>query len=141
MHTINGVPIVKMVWLAAKNSWADKVIVAWPERFPELDENNVLGRFKILNKEFNPKHIIRLTADCPLITSRDINEAILVYNKSKKPYYNNRQDGKDVQIFKASLLDDPKFTHTEHVINDVPNKGGLSVDTELDIALVRKIAK
>ena len=139
METVGGVPIVKRVWLAAKGSWADKVIVAWPERFPELPEDNVLGRFKVLRNEFKPVNIIRLTADCPLLSPHDINDAIKEFNLSHCDYYNNRKDGHDVQIFKSWLLDDTHFTHRQHVINDIPNVGGYSVDNDADLERVRKL--
>jgi spore coat polysaccharide biosynthesis protein SpsF (cytidylyltransferase family) len=141
MQTVGGVPMVKRVFNAAKASMADKVIVAWPERYPDLDENNVLERFKRIAQEFNPVNIIRLTADCPLLTSNDINEAIRHYHMNKLGYYNNGKDGYDVQIFKTHALYNSKFTHSEHVIKDAPNVGGLSVNTKEELERVRAYAR
>ena len=137
LQTVGGVPMVRRVWLAAKESWADQVVVAWPERYPDLDENDVLTRFKRLAAEFQPKYIIRLTADCPLITTKDINDAIQAFNRLGYPYYNNRKDGHDVQIFIPEYL--ATNGHKEHVINDAPNLGGTSVNTREDLESVRKL--
>jgi spore coat polysaccharide biosynthesis protein SpsF (cytidylyltransferase family) len=136
MQTVGGVPMVRRVWLAAKASLADKVVVAWPERYPDLDENNVLERFqRIVSENHQCTHVIRLTADCPLITHQEINNAIRA--AEGRYYYNNRKDGLDVQVFNADLLWNVKMTDREHVINDKPNTGGLSVNTRTDLAIVR----
>lgn len=144
MQLINGKTMLRHVWDAAKGSWANKVIVAWPERFPEVDDSNVLYRFTSLIKEFNPKYIIRLTADCPLITSDIINNAIKEFQLGIRhypyiEYYNNRRDGFDVQIFTPDYL--AAHSNKEHVINDLPNIGGLSVNTKEELELVKRYAK
>jgi glutamate-1-semialdehyde 2,1-aminomutase len=141
MQTVGGVPMVKRVFNAASNAWVDKAIVAWPERYPDLDENDVLGRFQRLATEFNPTYIIRLTADCPLLTAFDIKHAIFEFNKSGRVYYNNRRDGHDVQIFRTSILFDGSMTDKEHVIKDSPNVGGTSVNTKWDLYQVRHLAR
>ncbi len=141
MQTVGGVPMVKRVFAAAQGSWADKVIVAWPERYPDLDENDVLGRFQRITEEFRPKNIIRLTADCPLLSSEEINEAIRLFKTYGVPYYNNRTDGHDVQVFKAPLLFNSLVTDKEHVINDTPNTGGTSVNTQYDLEQVRNLVR
>jgi spore coat polysaccharide biosynthesis protein SpsF (cytidylyltransferase family) len=149
---VGGIPIVKRVWLAAKGSKADKTVVAWPERYPDLDQNNVLERFRRISREFPSKYIIRLTADCPLLTSEIINEAIDVFETRLKTeagtqYYCNRDvfpDGFDVQIFTTHLLHNNYATHKEHVIqpeaHTTPDKY-LSVDTKIDLERVREWIK
>lgn len=137
LQTVGGIPMVKRVWLAAKkavSNWHAKVIVAWPERYADLDENNVLERFQRISNEFPSANIIRLTADCPLLTSRDIVDAV---NKFNGQYYNNHIDGKDVQIFPSLYLWNRKVTDKEHVIKDKPNTGGCSVNTRTDLAIAR----
>ncbi len=142
MEMVKGRTILKRVWDAAKDSIADKVIVAWPERFPDLDENNVLGRFQRLVEEFPCYRVIRLTADCPLITYMDINQAIVKANG--KPYYSNHFDGKDVQVFAPWVLFS-NIAHKEHVIADFSTQrseyGPCSVDTPEDLKRVRLLAK
>jgi CMP-2-keto-3-deoxyoctulosonic acid synthetase len=139
MQTVEGVPMLMRVWRSANCSWADKVVVAWPERYPDVDENDVLERFKRIVEEFKPTNVIRLTADCPLITPVDINQAIKEYKRLRYPYYNNRRDGHDVQIFTPDQL--YVRGHREHVINDAPNLGGTSVNTKEDLNRVRKLAR
>lgn len=142
MQTVGGKTLVKRVWEAAKGCrFVDKVIVAWPERYPALDENNVLERFRRIATEFPTEYIIRLTSDCPLLTSRDINNAILMQQSKNAIYYSNRKDGHDVQIFKSFLLfDSLSITHYEHVIADFSTPStGLSVNTREDLERVRSI--
>lgn len=152
LQLVNGRTILKRVWDAAKGSFADKVIVAWPERYPDLDENDVRERFRRISREFPSQHIIRVTSDCPLITSAVINEAIMEYNKLRKEdhglqYYCNRvkyPDGFDVQIFSSFLLHRNYMTHKEHVIAPQKYKTKnkwLSVDTPADLERVRFYAK
>lgn len=143
MQTVGGIPMVKRVWLAAKGcAFIDKVIVAWPERYPDLNENNVLERFRRIVDEFKPDIIIRLTADCPLITSEDIYDAL---ENFEGWYYNNKKDGKDVQIFPSETLKDDGYTHSEHVISAIPNLqsklGYRSVNTKEDLEYVRNLLK
>jgi spore coat polysaccharide biosynthesis protein SpsF (cytidylyltransferase family) len=64
--------------------------VAWPERYPDLDENDVRERFRRISKEFPSKNIIRLTSDCPLLTAEIINEAIQIFEVEDLTYYCNR---------------------------------------------------
>lgn len=140
LMTVGGVPMVRRVWDAAKGCrLIDKVVVAWPERYPDLDENNVLERFTRLSREFPSWNIIRLTADCPLLTSRDINNAVLVFQREFPPYYSNHSDGHDVQVF-ASWMLQTKQAHKEHVIADFNTPStGLSVNTREDLERVRKL--
>ena len=142
METVNGIPMVKRVWLAAKGcKTIDKVVVAWPERYPDLDENNVLERFRRIIKENNyPEFTIRLTADCPLLTTIDIQEALIKMGPNGH-YYSNRRDGHDVQIIRSSFLFTEGHYDKEHVIKDpFPTEStNLSVDNKLNLELVRKI--
>lgn len=147
MQTVGGKTLIKCVWDAAKGSKADKVVVAWPERYPDLDQNDVRERFRRISNEFPSKYIIRLTSDCPLLTSEIINEALQKFEDSGSVYYCNRDkypDGFDVQIFTHFMLHRDYATHKEHVI--VPEKYKtankfLSVDTKQDLEKVRTLWK
>lgn len=152
MMLVDGVPIVKRVWAAAKGcDKIDKVVVAWPERYSDLDENNVLERFRRISHEFPSKYIVRLTADCPLLTSRHILNAINDFEDKVAlypgtSYFCNRdteQDGFDVQIFTSFLLRRDYATHKEHVIQPEKHLTAdkyLSVDTREDLERVRVYA-
>jgi|ERR1041385_180441 spore coat polysaccharide biosynthesis protein SpsF len=146
MQMVGGRTILRRVWDAAKASRAKKVVVAWPERYPDLDETNVLERFRRVSKEFPSQFIIRLTSDCPLLEASDINDAIDMfkfYNRlDQTEYYSNHKDGYDVQIFTRAYLFDSRYTHREHVIADFKTAPtGLSVNTKEDLERVRQIAK
>lgn len=139
MQTVDGIPMVKRVWLAAKASEVDEVIVAWPERYPDLDENNVLERFRRIARETNADVIVRLTADCPLLTKHDINHALDHFHGE---YFSNHYDGHDVQVFTKRILFGDIMTHQEHVIDDPSNPiTGLSVNTKEDLERVRELCK
>ena len=143
MQTVGGVPMVKRVWQAAKrleSRFSAKVVVAWPERYQDLDENNVLERFRRLSNEFPSQWIIRLTSDCPLLDSKDIVAAIGKHCQMNG-YYNNGMDGRDVQIFPSNWLRYEWFTDKEHIVKDKPNIGGCSVDTKSDLQIIRDYAR
>lgn len=145
--TVGGVPMVKRVWNAAVSALLtnvylgqrNKVVVAWPERYPDLDESNVLERFRRVSSEFPSMYIIRLTADCPLLTVSDILEAVESYHKSGAVVYGNGRDGHDVQVFSHFILDSDWYTHREHVIAGPAVTGGTSVNTKADLERVRKL--
>lgn len=143
MQTVGGKTMVRRVFdvakSAVKHGIADKVRMLWPELYAdEVEENNVLEKFRRIAKEENAGWIIRLTADCPLLSYYDIHKAHKrrSYHAS---YYNNYDDGHDVQFIHWGLLFDDKSTHREHVIKD-PNgyaSGGDSVNTKEDLERVR----
>ncbi len=171
MQTVGGIPMVKRVWNAARAAGLYyqleeyKVVVAWPERYPELKEHNVFVHFhhllhhliqlilinhmihmvnqmdmaqvrKLIN-EFKPQYVIRLTSDCPLITYKDIINAVYEFEVNLNPYYSNHNDGHDVQIFNPWVKQE---WHREHVIADFTTiSTGLSVNTKEDLERVRRI--
>ncbi len=155
MQMVGGKTILKRIWDESKKAESIlstygktcKVIVAWPERYPDLDERNVLERFKRLAVEFPAIYTVRLTSDCPLLTCDDILDAIWIQREMNTKYYSNHIDGKDVQVFKTWLLfeNGSGWTHPEHVIADFKTKktkkGPCSVDTHADLERVRKLCK
>lgn len=147
LQLVNGRTILKRVWDAAKGSSADKVIVAWPERYPDLDQNDVRERFRRISHEFPSKYVIRITSDCPLLTSDVIDQAIRAFKYGKLTYYDNRDiypDGFDVQIFTTFMLHRNYATHKEHVIQPqkhLTDDKFLSVDTKEDLERVRAYAR
>jgi spore coat polysaccharide biosynthesis protein SpsF (cytidylyltransferase family) len=143
MQLVKGRTMVKRVWEVAKASWADKVVVLWPERNPDIPESDLYTPFCRLIAEFSPRFMIRLTADCPLLTTKHINDAIREFETVRrfygKEYYNNGLDGYDVQIFTPEFM----YTHpnSQHVLDVNYNVGGLSVNTPEDLEKVRQIAR
>jgi len=73
------------------------------------DENNVLDRFYNSCKDYNPKTILRITGDCPLIDPYLIDEMLQIFNKSNLDYLSNClppsfPDGLDTEIFTFKTL-------------------------------------
>ncbi|MEJ2165384.1 MAG: glycosyltransferase family protein [Desulfobacterales bacterium] len=73
------------------------------------DLENVLDRFYQAAKPYNPKHVVRLTGDCPLTDPRLIDELIDFYLESQCDYASNCQeptlpDGLDAEIFSFAAL-------------------------------------
>ncbi len=72
--------------------------------------NDVLDRFYQAAKKYNPKWIVRLTSDCPLIDSRLIDTVIEKAQKEELDYCSNTlievfPDGQDIEVFKFSALE------------------------------------
>ena len=72
-------------------------------------ENDVLDRFYQAAQLFKIKHIVRITADCPLIDPKIIDKIVDRYFKSKTDYCANTleetfPDGEDVEVFSFSAL-------------------------------------
>lgn len=77
------------------------------------DEDDVLERYYEVVKKSNARTVVRLTADCPMITSKIIDDCISVYYNSNTEYaYSHHDDegkkgdGFDVEVFSFSALED-----------------------------------
>ena len=74
-------------------------------------ENDVLKRFYDASTLYKAKNIIRITADCPLVDHRMLNDMIDVYEKKGQiDYLSNSNpptfpDGLDIEIFNKKSLD------------------------------------
>ena len=69
---------------------------------------NVLSRFYKISKITNANYIVRITADCPLIDWKIIDEMIKNIKINNYDYYSNTiqrtfPDGLDVEIFSVQL--------------------------------------
>lgn len=72
--------------------------------------NDVLDRFYQAARVFNPEHVVRLTADCPLADPVLIDDVIGFYLEGGFDYASNAieptfPDGLDVEIFRFSCLE------------------------------------
>ncbi len=77
-------------------------------------EQDVLKRFYDASKKFNAKHIVRITADCPLVDPVLIQKMFNMYEKEKCDYLSNVlpptfPDGYDVEIFNNKILSEANF--------------------------------
>lgn len=73
-------------------------------------EDDVLDRFYQIAKLLQPKTIVRITADCPVIDPEIIDQVIDLHKKSDADYTSNCMsetfpDGLDVEIVKYSALE------------------------------------
>ena len=123
-------------------------------------EENVLDRFYNAAKKYNPKNIIRITGDCPLIDPETIKKLINYYNNNNYDYCgvatgagvadNDKifrfPDGLDAEIFKFSVLEKTylnasKKIETEHVTPYIwgnPNLFNLGVfESDVDYSKYR----
>ena len=139
MQMVGNKTMLRHVWDAAKST-GYKTVVAWPERYPNLDPMNVFERFRRISNEFPSMNIVRLTSDCPLLSTNDIINAIKSYESMSPAYYSNHRDGNDVQVFSRAFLMSNIHTSKEHVVADFTTlPTGLSVNTKEDLERVRRI--
>lgn len=73
-------------------------------------EEDVLDRFYQASKLSEPEHIVRITADCPMIDPEIISEIVNEHLKSGSDFTSNTikptyPDGEDVEVFKMSALE------------------------------------
>lgn len=121
LKDLAGKPMLQWVIDAAKDSkLIDGVVVATSTMASDLPiatycyENgtyhlrgsldDVLERFYMVAKEMKPTHIVRLTADCPLLTGDIIDEVIRRYLINDLQYILNTVDGLDVEVFPYAEL-------------------------------------
>jgi len=72
--------------------------------------NDVLDRFYQSIKNYNPKWVVRVTSDCPLIDSEIVDSVIACAKVNDVDYCSNGliinfPDGQDVEVFKFSVLE------------------------------------
>lgn len=122
-----GKTIIECVYAQVQVSkLIDKTIVAMPfndynlarscviDRVPIFlgSETDVLDRFYQCAKLIQPDHIVRITADCPLITANIIDTVVRAHLESGADYTANRleepmyPDGFDVEVFRFGILED-----------------------------------
>ena len=105
--------LIDEVWLATTYLNIDKSLKKICElkkiHYFQGSVSNVLSRFYKISKITNASYIVRITADCPLIDWRIIDEMIKEIKIKKYDYFSNTiqrtfPDGLDVEIFSVSTL-------------------------------------
>lgn len=96
---------------------------------------DVLDRFYQLAKLVRPAHIIRITADCPLLDPKVIDAVVKVHMRSGADYTSNIMsptfpDGQDVEVFKFLALEKAwkeakLMSEREHVTPYIRNNPGV----------------
>ncbi len=105
---------IDQIVVATSNHQEDNIIKTLCNRIGIFcfrgDLENVLNRFYQAAKPYNPKHIIRLTGDCPLTDPVLIDELVDFYLERQCDYASNCQeptlpDGLDAEIFSFIVLE------------------------------------
>ncbi len=152
MMQIKNRPIIEHVYLRTlRAKLIDEVVVATSSN-PENDalvnyldwksinffrgsEEDVLGRFIQVINEYNLQEedsIVRITADCPLIDAKIIDEVIKLHIENGNDYTSNTiirsyPDGLDCEVVRVKLLQDLLLyplekAHKEHVTSFIVEK-------------------
>ena len=74
-------------------------------------EKDVLARYYLAYKKFNPQNIVRITSDCPFVDHNILDKMIKIHLKTGSDYTANDlpptfPDGLDIEIFKSKILVD-----------------------------------
>jgi spore coat polysaccharide biosynthesis protein SpsF len=73
-------------------------------------ENDVLDRYYQAAKSIKPDHVVRITADCPLIDPKVIDDVVSMHLNKNADYTTNIMvetypDGEDVEVFTLATLE------------------------------------
>jgi len=130
-------------------------------------ENDVLDRYYQAAKKYKALNIVRITADCPLIDPKIVDQVIINFFLKKVDYASNVNpptfpDGMDIEIFKFSVLKEAYtkaklVSEREHVTPFIINNKKfkkfnlqnfednsslrLTLDEKEDFILIKKIIK
>ena len=82
------------------------------------DLNDVLARFIKAIDQYQPETVVRLTADCPLISPKVIDQVVTRFQQGDCDYASNTMtptypDGLDVEVVKASVLQEVARNSTD----------------------------
>ncbi len=83
---------VDKVVVATSNKIEDQEIINFANKYADTfagDLNNVLNRFYEAAKQYNPTHIVRLTADCPLLKEEIIDATVRYHLLHNNDYTRN----------------------------------------------------
>ncbi len=126
LKTLNQFPVIswlvesakkvnfnKKIVVATSTDLSDDVLFKWCKK-NEVDVyrgdlENVLQRFVDVSNKYKPEIIVRLTADCPFIDPKIIDQLFYLITKNSLDYVSNTlnrtwPDGLDCEIFKRSAL-------------------------------------
>tara|TARA_B100001029_G_scaffold178800_1_gene186363 strand:+ start:833 stop:1507 length:675 start_codon:yes stop_codon:yes gene_type:complete len=103
---------VDKIIVATSNKKKDNKLVNIVKKYVDFfrgSETNVLKRFYMASINFNPKFIIRITADCPFVNPKLIDKMISIAEKNNYNYVSNVNPhtfpvGLDIEVIKFNLL-------------------------------------
>lgn len=170
---VNKTPLLKIhLDRLSESKNVDKIIVAttcnsddniieelasiWGYEVFRGSEKDVLDRFYMAVKNFNPDWVVRVTSDCPLIDPLIVDKVIEITQMNLKDYGSTVldetfPDGQDVEVFKFTALEmawkhAKKDSEREHVTPFIRNnsdlKGGdiytsISIKNDIDFSRIR----
>ena len=117
MHVVRRVrsaALVDDVLVATTDHPSDDAMALWLEgrgvRVFRGDMNDVLGRYYAAARAVDVRHVVRITADCPLIDGKVIDEVVRSYQDSGADYACNIlkrtfPDGQDAEVFSFAVLE------------------------------------
>ena len=101
---VNNKEVEKVIERLKKSRFTDKIVVAIPNNKKNYhlkkhlkqinaeiflgNEDNVLKRIYGAAKKFKSKNIVRITADCPLIDPKLVDDMLTKFSKNKFDYIN-----------------------------------------------------
>jgi len=152
----------EVVYRCGHSKLADKVVLATPDSILANrtrsflgSEDDVYGRYVGAAQKFNIDLIVRVTADCPLITADIIDDAISQFRRCDAEFVYNSDmyggDGFDVEVFSLKTL--IRYGRDkEHVTGNMrkkavtkriesPDTEGHSIDTLKDYLDICEILK
>jgi len=162
---------ISKIIVACSNNRNDKEIVTICKKSSVNyfigSENDVLDRFYHAAKKYKGINIVRITADCPLIDPKIVDDVISIFFLKNVDYSSNTNpptfpDGLDVEVFKFSALKEAymnakKSEEREHVTPYIINNKKfkkfnlkhtidysslrLTLDEKVDLILIAKIIK
>jgi len=102
-----------------ENDGLEKAIIDLEASFYRGDELDVLNRYFMTAKEFKCEHIVRITADCPLIDPDILDEMLIKYSENNFDYISNTNppsfpDGFDIEIFSFDALSRAHANAVDH---------------------------
>ena len=134
----------------------DKLVKEWGYKSYRGSEEDVLDRFYQAAKPFQPKLVVRVTSDCPLLDPKLVDEIIDFAWQKNADYVSNTinpryPDGQDVEVFTFKALEKAwreaeRYSEREHVTPYIRNnsniKGGsmfnaLNYSSEDDYSEIR----
>jgi spore coat polysaccharide biosynthesis protein SpsF (cytidylyltransferase family) len=113
IERVSAAKLIESVIIATTSNGEDSRIADLADRLGvnvyRGSEDDVLDRFYQAAKKIGAKHIVRITADCPLIDPRIIDRVVGRYFESKADYCSNIieetfPDGEDVEVFSFKAL-------------------------------------
>ena len=114
LHRLSRAGKIDKIILATSKNKENNILAETVEKLGievfQGSEDDVLDRYYQAAKRYNPKFIVRITGDCPLIDPAIVDMAINQFEQTQVQYLNNvtpptYPDGMDLEIFSFEALE------------------------------------